>query len=262
MKTLLLLSLFLCAGIAEAKYAGAEVNQIPTASLFPSINPIIFPAAVTAAGVNASALGLYGKRTDLQFAYARGSDADPQGLFAGTELGSNGFGVGLGYLGQKYSSNNVNNLYGGMGLKIDPMSFGLGARALNTSGGGGADFDFSMTTAERKGFVFGLVLYSLTRNYRQLDLGLGYAGQRKYNAEINVLLPAFSGDGAQGYTFTGAGTAYATEWLAFTGRLSYQTYTSDFSYMAGATAWMNPTFNVFLFFTSPRTFTGGITFSF
>ena len=156
----------------------------------------------------------------------------------------------------------MNNMYGGLGFKLDPLAFGLGVRNMDSVTGSVLDFDFSMMTSERKGVNFGFVLYNTTHDTRQLDLGLGYAGGRKFNMEVNVLLPPFTNSNSQGYVFTGAATLYGTDWLAFSGRVSYKTSPADLTYMLGATTWITDTFNLFLFYTAPRVITGGVTFSF
>ncbi len=261
MRTFLITSLVVFSFNAHAKYMGAQANQIPTAHIFPSVNAILFPAVVTAAGVNASALGLYGTRTDIQAAYTKGSGDAPQELFAGTEIGSNGFGVGLGYLGEKYDSTTVNNMYGGLGVKLSQVSVGAATRVIDTKSGSGPALDLSMMSGGPTGFNWGLVGYNLLKK-AQVDLGIGVGGAKKYNMELNVLLPPITNSEGEGFTLTGAATLFGTEWLGLSGRASYCTGPSNFSYMVGATVWFNDTFNSFVFYNSPGSITGGVSFSF
>lgn len=261
MRTFLLIPLIIFSVNAQAKYMGAQANQIPTARIFPNINPILFPAVVTAAGVNASALGMYGTRTDIQAAYTKGNGDAPQELFAGTEIGSSGFGVGLGYIGEKYDASTINNMYGGFGVKIQSVSFGAATRVIDTKSGTGPSLDLSMMSGGPTGFNWGIVGYNLLKK-AQADIGLGIGGAKKYNLELNVLTPPITNGEGEGFTVTGAATLFGIEWLGLTGRASYCTAPSNFSYMAGATVWFNDTFNTFLFYTSPGTVTGGVSFSF
>jgi len=261
MRILILSILLLISVNAEAKYAGAQVNQIPTASIFPSINAILFPAPVTAAGVNASALGIYGTRTDIQAAYTHPSGSDPTGIFAGTEIGSNGFGVGLGYIGQKGDTSTVNNMYGGFGFKAGTVCLGAGTRVLDTKSGPGPVFDLSMMSGGPTGFNWGIVGYNLLKK-AQVDIGVGVGGAKKYNIELNVMPPPITNGEGEGFTITAGATLFGLDWLGLSGRTSYITAPSSFNYMAGATVWFNDTFNSFLFYTSPGFVTGGLSFSF
>lgn len=258
---------FLCLPLF-ARGGGGMVHPLASNHIFPIPAPILFPSFTTAAGTNPAALGLSGKVAALQGAFSPGQNSSGQEYYAGLAASSQKMGVGLGYLGDKNGSKMTNNVFAGAGFKIDPVALGIGLRQFDTSGKLSPNVDLGLIAGEGgsggggggNGLRFGFVVYNLNVA-SQLDAGIGFSGGKKYNMEVNVLLPPFSNMDA-GYVFTIAGTVYAADVVGLTFNSSYNSTSKDYLHTVGINAWLWEPVCVFVQFSTPRTWTSGLMVTF
>lgn len=233
-------------------------NILPTATMWPTPNGILFPNVATAGGVNAAALPLAGKATVVQGAYTKVTDNLSE-FYGGVGMTSRKFGVSLGYLGDKIGNNLVHNSYAGAGFAIDQVSLGLNVRRFNWSGSASTGVDLGLIAGEGKGFTWGFVVYNINGPHTQVTGGVGFGGGKKYNMELNFAIPPFNGGSV--YIITAAGTINPSEVFGVHFKTSYY---SDKNYLhvlgLSVFPWENTGFLVQ--FSSPSIWTGGINLSF
>lgn len=265
-KSLFVLSLFFAMPL-WARGGGGMIHPLPSNHIFPIPAPILFPGFTTAAGTNAAALGLAGKVAAVQGAFSPGQGSSDQEIYAGLAASSQKMGVGLGYLGDKVGGTMVNNVFAGAGFKIDPVALGIGLRQFNTSSKLNPGVDIGMIAGEgssggggSNGLRFGFVVYNLNSN-AQLDAGIGFSGGKRYNMEINVLLPPFN-QMSGGYVFTLAGTVYAADVVGLTFNTSYNSTSKLYMHTLGINAWLWEPVAVFAQFSTPHAWTGGLMVTF
>jgi len=254
-----ILPFFLWTGAAMAK-ASSSVLPLPTATVFPNAVGILFPGFNVAAGVNPAALPLAGKVVAVQAGFTPPLQAgDPNAIFGGLAVAKKGLGVGLGYLRGQSSSEITQGVFGGVGFSFENVSFGLGLRDSNVSGGFSPNVDIGFIVGNQKsgkGVSFGGVFYNLD-SLAQLALGIGYGSVKKYSIEATVLIPPFDFLDS-GYVFTASANLRA-ELLGIYFRTSYATISDHFSHTIGLAAWVSEQFNLFAQFTTTRTLTLGAT---
>lgn len=256
MKYLLLTLAFVSAlGFARG---GTVISPLPTNHIFPVPGPILFPGYTTAAGNNPAALGAFGKGGGIQGSYSpTGSNKE---YFAGLTASSPKMGVNLGYIGDDLGGTMVNSVFAGAGFQIDPIAVGFGLRQFDLSGNFSPDVDLGLIAGEGagkgQGLRFGFVIYNLN-SPAQLDLGIGFSGGKKYNMEVNLLLPPFSGGNGGTYTVTVAGNIFAGEILGINFATSYTSNSSNYLHKLGLTLWPWDQVSFFAQFTTPSMWTGG-----
>ena len=79
-------------------FGRGNYNILPTATMWPTPNGILFPNIATAGGVNSAALPLAGKATVVQGAYTKVTDGASE-FFGGVGMTSRKFGVSYQHLG-------------------------------------------------------------------------------------------------------------------------------------------------------------------
>lgn len=253
---------------AFARGGSTMVHPLASNHIFPIPAPILFPAFTTAAGTNPAALGLSGKVAAVQGAFTPGQGGSGQEIYGGFAASSQKMGVGLGYLGDKVGGTMVNNVFAGAGFKIDPIAVGIGLRQFDTSSKINPGVDLGLIAGEGgsggggggSGLRFGFVAYNLNSS-AQLDAGVGFSGGKKYNMEVNILLPPFNNQNA-GYTFTLAGTVYAADVVGLTFNSSYNSSSKGYIHTVGVNAWIWEPVSVFVQFSTPRAWTSGLMVTF
>ena len=251
---------------AEAQSGGAMINSLPSNLIFPVPTGILFPSFACAGGVNPAALSAAGKVASIQGSYTPGGGAYPKEFFGSLAAGSQKMGIGLGYLGESINGKLTSNAFIGAGFKIDPVNIGIGLRDFDISNKSTPNVDLGLISGEGNGgggggLRFGFVVYNLN-SPAQLDLGVGFSGGKKYNMEINVLLPPFSGGTGSGNVVTVSGTVFAADIIGLTFRTSYFTKPNTYEHTMGLSGWLSEAFNLFAQFSTPRVWTGGLMVTF
>ena len=167
------------------------------------------------------------------------------------------FGLGLGYDGFRQAGVLTNGAFLGAGFTMEPVSLGLDIRQLNLAGVISPNIDMGLRIGENNGPVFGLVLYDLN-DLPQLDVGLGWAAKKKYNVELNVLLPPFAyltGD----FTVTAAATVNASIFALYF-RASFEYIAAATSQTIGLAANLSDNIVVLIQYSSGRVWTAGFTY--
>lgn len=244
------------ASVGWAK-GGTVSHPIPAGQPFPTPTGILFPSITSAGGTNAAALPLAGKLTAVQAGYSKGTSSDPEQYLASVAATSKNFGLNLGYLGTKVGGSQVNGGFVGAGFFLQPVAMGINLRDDDVNGGASPSVDLGLIANEQKNFTFGFVVYNLN-TAAQLNAGIGFGGGKKYNMELNVLLPPFSN--SNGTTaVTAAGTIYAGESVGISFRTTYFSQSKTYEHCFGVAGWLTETLSLFAQFTTPRTWTGGLT---
>jgi hypothetical protein len=248
--------LFSC--LSLSLFARGNYNVLPTSSFFPTPNGILFPNITTAGGVNSAALPLAGKATNFQWTYGRAGKNGPDEFFGGVGMTSKKFGVSLGYVGNRFGDTLINNTYAGAGFAVESVSLGINARRHDWSRNNtSTDVDLGIIVGSGKGFTWGLVIYNINGTAR-LDGGVGFGGGKKYNMELNVLLPA---SGSDVYAITAAGTINPSDIFGVHFKTTYFSDTA-YQHVLGASIFLSDTVGVLVQFTSPTTWTGGLNIAF
>jgi hypothetical protein len=248
-----------------ATFAKGSYNLLPSAVMFPGLSGILFPSIPGAGGVNAAALPLAGKANAVQLSYSRSGNSGPEAYYGGTAFTSKSFGVSLGYLGSKIGNTVFHNTYAGAGFAIQNVSLGINVRSFNLAKSGATnDVDLGLIVGEGKGLTFGFVVYNLSGT-AQVDVGIGFAGGKKYNMEFNFLLPPFSG--GSHYAFTLAGTIRPVDAFGLHFKTSYfsnydSRSSSSYQHIVGGTVHFSEVFGILFQYGTPNTWTGGVNLTF
>lgn len=246
-------------GVTPAMGSGTSLSTpFPAASVFPASGGILFPGLNVAAGVNPAALTEPGKAGAAQLAYSPALvPGDSSQYFVSGALSRKNLGFGLGYDGFSQNGALINGGFIGAGFGIDPISLGLALRQLNLNGILAPSVDIGFRIGEGSGPVGGFVLYDLN-SAAQLDLGIGWAVKKKYNVELNVLVPPFA-DLNDGFIVTAAATVNAASIFNVYFRVSFLTLPSTTSETVGLSAALSDNFNLLIQYTTPRVWTAGFT---
>lgn len=257
----LLLAFSLCFAFIQesrAERSASKVNPFGLATEYPDSAGIIFPGIATAAGINAAALGFADRSTAIQLSYGPPSIAgDAHRYFASFATAKKGIGFGAGLNGSTSNGNFNNGAFAGLGFDFERVALGLAVREGNLSGPLSPSVDFGMLFGKGAGLRFGFVLYGI-EEAQQLDLGIGYDGGKRYNIELNVLLPPFN-------SFSGGSLKFSLGANLFVGsfnflfRTSYLTGPEAFEHTLGVGLWLNKQINLGVQITTPRTWTIGLT---
>ncbi len=239
--------------------AGAGSHPLPAGQMFPTPAGILFPPVTGAGGINAAALPLADKVTSVQAGYGRNGNGDREQYLGSLAATSKNFGLNVGYLGEKAGGSTVSGGFLGAGFVVDPLALGLNLRDADMSGGASPSVDLGLIANQQKNFTFGFVMYNLN-SAAQLNAGVGFGGGKKYNMELNLLLPPFSNSNGD-YAVTVAGTIYAGEVLGLSFRTTYFSSGKTYEHCFGVAGWVTDTLSLFAQFTTPTTWTGGMSLS-
>lgn len=237
---------------------GNLTNPLPAGVIYPTPVAIVYPGFNIAAGVNAAAL-TSGKRATAGLLAAAPplQSGDPTSYIASIATSSNRLGWSVGYLGSQATSGLSHGMFAGVGFSLAPLSFGVGLRDTDMSGGFNPNVDFGSKFELGKDWAMAAVIYNLDQS-PGASFGLGYSRRKKEAVEVNFLMPTFS---SSDYAVTVAATVY-TGRFGTTFRTSYFLTSKTFSHTLGGLIWVTPNFNFLLQLTSPRTLTAGITYVF
>lgn len=244
------------------------ISPLPTNFIFPIPGPILFPGYATAAGNNPAALGATGKGAAIQGAYAPG--ANWKEYFAGLTATSQKMGIGVGYIGDDFSGYKQNSAFAGAGFQIDPIAIGIGARKIGLSSNASPSVDLGLIAGEGagkgQGLRFGFVAYNLNSS-ASLDLGVGFSGGKKYNMEVNFLLPTSGGNNTSVITI--AGNVYASDAVGINFSTSFASASNAYLHKLGLALWPWDAVSLFgqyatigNFATSGSMITGGLMVTF
>lgn len=242
---------------SSAVFAESMVNPFPAGRVFPQPVGILFPSFNVAPGVNASSIPANNRGTAVAAAVSPTTNsANAMQYFGSAASSSSTFGGGVSYIGSSYAGSMTHGAAAGLGYSFETFSLGLGARDLDVKSGWDPSVDASLMLLALKDFIAGAVFYNLNQA-TQLDLGIGVKSGQRYNVEVNLLLPPFSDLGG-GYTAT-VSAAIFVEPFGLHFRSSYNTAYKDFSHTIALGAWVSKVIHIAAQFTTPRTFTFGLT---
>lgn len=254
---LLLIALLLpVAGFAEASKSKIPAFQL--GSVFPDPAGILFPGPATAAAINPAVLG-NSKGTVAQAAFGPGlRSGDPHHYFGSFATAKKKFGMGFGIDGLANGGGNfTNGGFVGMGFNLERIALGLGVRDANVSDSIGPSVDVGCVIGEGQGLTGGFVLYHLESS-PQAALGIGFNGGKKYNLELNVVLPRFNSFSGGGYGLS-IGANLFIDLFSFLFRTTYYTSPRTYVHTLGIGIWLNQSFNVGVQLNTPREWTLGVT---
>lgn len=224
---------------------------LPVHNVFPTVQGILFPSMLTAAGVNPAALPQRGKSlTALGINYSPPPNGQDHQYSVDIASGNKTMGLGGGYLGS-LGDNPSNGIFLGGGFKAASTSLGLGLRDTNINDGFVPQSDLGII-ANGTDLSYGVVLYHMESS-PQLDFGIGLGKDKNYNFEINVLLPPMATAFREGaaYTLTAATTVYAGIFgLSFTS--SYTTSPPEVSQAVSLLVWVFKNMAVTIQYRSPN----------
>lgn len=265
-KTLVLLVLSAIFSLLNANLAYAEsvggignlTNPLPSGVIYPTPVGIVNPGFNIAAGVNPATLTSGKRATSGLMAVAPPlQSSDSMSYLASIATSTNRLGWSIGYLGSQGTGGLTHGMFAGVGFSLAPVSFGVGLRDTDMSGGFNPNVDFGSKIELGNDWAMAAVIYNLDQT-PGASIGMGYGRKKKENVEVNFLLPSF---GSSDYAVTMAATVY-TGRFGTTFRTSYYLTSKSFSHTIGGLIWLTPSFNVLLQLTSPRTLTAGITYVF
>ena len=251
----------LSSGSAHAESAGGtgSLNSpLPAGVIYPTPVGILYPGFGIAAGVNAATLATGKRVTAAQVTAApplQGGDSIT--YLASIATSTNKLGWSLGYLGANGGGLMTHGLFAGVGFNLAPISFGVGLRDADISGGFTPNVDFGTKIDVGKDFSFGTVVYNLDQELG-VNVGFGYGRKKKESIELNFLMPSL---GSSDYAVTFAATVY-TGIFGTTFRTTYYLGSKTFSHTLGGLIWITQSFNFLVQLTSPRTLSAGITYVF
>lgn len=242
--------------IVVGSHGAAEsiTNPFPGGRIYPQPVGILFPSLNVAPGVNAASIPANNKGTAVNVAI---SPTQPSSYFGSVASTGKSFGLGVLYNGHDGGGGLGHGAAIGAGYAFDSVALGLSARDWDiNSGGWNPAFDASLMLLTLENFIAGAVLYDLNHDAR-LDVGIGVKSGKRYNIEVNLLLPPFSNlDG--GYTGTLSASIFV-ERLGVHFRTSYFTASSDFSHTIGAGAWVTEAVHLLAQYSTANTATIGLT---
>lgn len=260
----LLAALALVTGLCLTKGALAEnggignlTNPLPAGVIYPTPAGILYPGFNIAAGVNAAALATGKRSTAGQLTVAPPlQSGDATSYVASVATSTNRLGWSIGYLGSQ-GDEMTHGLFAGVGCILAPISFGVGLRDTDISGGFDPDVDFGTRVELGKDFSLGAVVYNLNAD-PGVSAGIGFGRKKKENIEVNFLLPSLGGTD---YAATFAATVYSGR-FGTTFRTTYFITSQTFSHTLGGLIWFTSSINMFVQLTSPRTLGAGLTYVF
>ncbi len=175
---------------------------------FPSASGIIFPSLFTAVGVNPAALPQPEEVSGISASFSPppgGSGANEYGLSVAS--GDKSFGWGVNYEGS-YQGSAISGIDAGIGFRTYSAAMGLAVRDSNVIGGT-PETDLGILSGFDGPITLGVVLYHIDTS-PQADLGIGFSESKRYNFELNFLLPAITDITKPGanYQVTAASTVY------------------------------------------------------
>jgi len=237
-------------------------NALPVGTLYPTPVGILYPGFNIAAGVNAAALANGKKVTAAQASVSPAlAEGDSYSYLASVANSTQRLGFGMGYVGS-IATEPTHGMFAGAGFNLGALSFGVGLRDYDLTGGFDPSVDIGTLLHIGSEFSLGAVAYNADTD-PQIAFGVGFGRPKKDNVEVNVLLPALSTNFTDGseYIVTFAATVYSG---AFgTGfRSSYYSSSSSFTHTLAGLLWLTADSNLILQLSTPRTLTVGYTYVF